>query len=65
MRKTINICDRCGREVKWLYSMPVIKIEGYNMEVYYCGEGCDDLPELCENCARKAISVFNEARTNK
>lgn len=51
MKKTIYICDRCKEEVKWVYQMPLLKIEGLNITVY---EGKN---ELCEKCARQLIAI--------
>lgn len=51
MKKMIYICDRCKEEVKWVYQMPLLKIEGLNINIY------DGRVELCEKCARQLIAI--------
>jgi hypothetical protein len=51
MKKMIYICDRCKEEVNWVYQMPLLKIEGLNINVY------DGKTELCEKCARQLIAI--------
>lgn len=51
MTKTIHICDKCKEEVKWVYQIPLLKIEGLNINIY------DGKTELCEKCARQLITI--------
>lgn len=55
MTKSIKICDRCGREVKWLYEMPRFSLEGLTIKFY------TPRFELCEDCARDAIATYYAA----
>ena len=54
MRITKLICDSCGKECKWLYTMPRLVVEGNNI-TFYNGK-----KELCEECARKCVKLYNE-----
>jgi hypothetical protein len=54
MKKTICICDRCKKEVDWLYKMPRLRVEGLNINIY------DGEVELCEKCARNLIAIKEE-----
>lgn len=60
MTKTIKICDRCGKECYWLFTVPIMHIKGYTLEI------CEDTPngtahnEFCEDCAQKAIDRIND-----
>lgn len=44
MTKTIKVCDKCNKEVKWLYKFPSIRKEGLTIHVD------DGKMELCESC---------------
>lgn len=59
MTKTIKICDKCKKEAKWLYPVPQIWIDGYNLKVIE-GE-----VELCKNCMRNLIDVINTFHNTK
>lgn len=48
MKRTICICDRCGKEVTWLYDIPTISVKGLVFEVDTQHKHC----ELCETCAK-------------
>lgn len=52
MTKIIKICDKCGKEVKWLYEIPEFRIEGLNINIYNGSQ------ELCEHCARKLVEMI-------
>lgn len=52
MRKEILICDVCHKEVKWLYDMPRIEVEGLTINFY------KSKTQACETCARAAISYY-------
>lgn len=52
MTKTIKICDICKKEVNWLYKIPWIYIEGYNIAFR------DENKELCEDCANKWVEYM-------
>lgn len=54
MTKRIKICDKCNKEVNWLYNAPKIWIEGYNLMMV---EG--NKVELCENCMRDLINIID------
>ena len=60
MTKTIKTCDRCGKEVSWLYKVPCIWIEGLNLTVK---EG--NRAELCEKCMRDLIHVIDRFHNSK
>lgn len=54
MTKTIKICDKCGKEVNWLYKFPLMHIKGLNLDVdnyiYH---------EMCEECAEEFVDMYN------
>lgn len=54
MTKTIKVCDKCNKEVEWLYKVPRIFIEGLNLTIK---EG--NKAELCENCMRNLIAMID------
>ena len=54
MKKTICICDRCKKEVDWLYQVPRLIVEDLNISIY------DGKVELCEKCARNLIAIKEE-----
>lgn len=51
MRKTICICDRCRKEVDWLYKVPRLVVECLNINIY------KSEVELCDKCARELIAI--------
>lgn len=53
MKINTYICDRCGKEVKWLYSMPKMMLEGLKISLYN-----DPKSELCKDCAEYVISEY-------
>lgn len=55
MTKTLKICDKCNKEVDWLYHVPRIWIEGYDLKIR---EG--NRTELCEDCMRNLIDIIDE-----
>lgn len=54
MTKTIKICDKCGKEVNWLYSFPLIRMEGLNLKFREHARH-----EMCEKCAKEFIEMYN------
>ena len=54
MKKTICICDRCKKEVDWVYTVPRLIVEGLNINIY------EGKVELCEKCARNLIALTEE-----
>ena len=60
MTKTIKICDKCNKEAEWLYSVPQIWIEGYNLTIR---EG--HKAELCEGCMRNLINIIDKFHKTK
>lgn len=54
MKKVIYVCDRCKKEVDWVYEMPRLIVEGLNIGVY------NGRTELCEKCARGLIAIKEE-----
>ena len=54
MRKVVYICDRCKKEVNWVYQVPRLKIEGLVITAY------EGKVELCEKCARGLIAIKEE-----
>lgn len=55
MTKHIHICDRCGKEVLCIYSMPRLILEGLKINLYN-----DKDNELCPNCAEYVISEYHK-----
>lgn len=53
MTKTIQICDRCKKEVSHLFDMPRLLCEGLLINAY------PSKVELCEVCAKQACAEFN------
>lgn len=55
MTKTVKICDKCGKECGWLFTVPFMHIKGLKLEFL------DDTPsgtannEYCEECTRKIV----------
>ena len=60
MTKTVKICDKCNKEVRWLYQVPRIQIVGYTLEIR---EG--NRAELCETCMHKLINIIDEFHETK
>lgn len=56
MTETIKICDSCGKRVNWLYDIPRLIVEGYNINEYPSNK------EICEHCARILCERFNSFR---
>lgn len=54
MTKVIYCCDRCKKEVDWVYNFPKILLQGKTINVYE-GE-----TELCAECARGCIDLIKE-----
>lgn len=54
MTKTIKICDKCKREVDWLYEIHRMSIKGLSIELYTY-----DKYDLCLECADKLIDMYN------
>lgn len=54
MTITKKICDSCGAEVEWLYTMPTIRIEGLNLTM-----DTENGRELCRECAKKLIKKYD------
>ena len=56
MTKMIKICDRCKKEVDWLYSFPMLNIAGLVLEQ-------PTQSELCSKCVRDIINIiYKEVR---
>ena len=53
MKKTIYVCDRCGKVVDWCYSMPRLILEGLKISLYN-----DPKSELCKDCSEYVISEY-------
>lgn len=60
MTKTIKICDKCNKEVGWLYPVPNICIEGYTLTIR---EG--HKAELCKDCMRDLINIIDKFHKTK
>ena len=60
MKKTIYVCDRCGKEVDWVYSMPRLILEGLKISLYN-----DPKSELCKGCAEYVISEYRRMAHEK
>lgn len=54
MTKTIKICDKCGKEVKWLYTFPIMRIKGLTLNV-----DNNARHEMCLDCANDFIDKYN------
>lgn len=54
MIKTINICDKCKKEVSWLFPYPKLSIAGFRLKI--------DLKEdsLCRSCLEKLIKSVED-----
>lgn len=63
MTKTVKICDMCGKECEWLYTLPILHIKGYKIDF------AEDTPmgtaknELCEECTKKVFDEYNKKIT--
>lgn len=55
MTKTIKICDKCGKEVGWLYTFPLLSIKGLNIQ---CNNYVQH--ELCKECAEDFIEKYDK-----
>lgn len=53
MTKTIQICDICKKDVNWLYEIPRLNMEGYQI-AFEKGKR-----ELCKDCAKKWVDYVN------
>lgn len=51
------ICDCCGREVKWLYDMPDLQLQGKVINVYD-----RETRQLCLDCATKVLYLYRNAK---
>lgn len=49
MKKVIKVCDRCKKNVNWLYDIPIYYIIGYKYEIRNPNEHY----ELCEDCTKE------------
>ena len=47
------MCDRCKQEVRWLYTVPWVHIEGLELKI---NEG---EKELCEHCMRGLCEIIS------
>lgn len=54
MTKTIRICDKCGREVDWLYEFHLMHIKGLRLEIEEYGKH-----DLCKECAEELVEKYN------
>ena len=54
MTKWTHICDKCRKEVDWLYEIPYYHIDGKVINVII---GRDQ--ELCKECAQSLIKTIN------
>ena len=54
---TKKICDSCGKEVKWLYDMPDVLIEGKTINVYD-----RTIRQLCIDCATKVLYLYRNLK---
>jgi hypothetical protein len=59
MTKTIKICDRCKKEVDWLYKIGRYHINGFNIEILP-----NNPQEICESCAREFVDLVNNFYKN-
>lgn len=60
MTKTIKICDKCGKECGWLFTVPYMHIRGLYLEFMDkdpCGKAQN---EYCEECTQKIIEKVND-----
>ena len=63
MTKTIKICDKCNKEVEWLYKVPHIRVMGLNLKVDTDSLG--NATELCEDCMQQLIDMIDTFHTHK
>lgn len=59
MTKTIKICDKCGREVNWLFEFHHVEIKGLRIELREY-----DKHDLCKECAEKFVDMYNNYAKN-
>ena len=54
MIKTIKVCDKCKKEIDWLYPYPRLFIEGFRLEI--------NLKEnsLCRSCLEKLVKMVED-----
>lgn len=60
MTKTTKICDKCDKEVAWLYKVPRIWIDGLTLTIK---EG--NKAELCKECMQDLINVIDKFHKDK
>lgn len=60
MTKTIKICDKCGKEVNWLYEFRLMRIKGLRLEIDEYGKH-----ELCKECAEVFLDMYNNYTNSK
>lgn len=65
MTKTIKICDKCGKECKWLYVVPFIYIKGLKLEISYDTPTGTANNEYCEECTHKIVAKIQDIVLNQ
>lgn len=63
MTKIINICDMCGKECEWLYTLPILNIKGKNIDIAENTPIGTAKNELCEECTKKVFDEYNKKIT--
>lgn len=53
MTKWIHICDKCKKEVDWLYEIPFYHIDGKVINAKVSNQ------ELCKKCAQELVDTIN------
>lgn len=64
MIKTIKICDKCGKETNWLYTVPFMHIQGLTLAYQDNTPNGTVKNEFCENCTRRIISKIDDIIIN-
>lgn len=54
MTKVIHTCDRCKKEVDWVYEFPKLLVQGNAINVY------EGKAELCKECAQGCIDLIKK-----
>lgn len=60
MTKTVKICDKCGKEKDWLFTVPIMCIKGLNLEFRENTPTGTAKNEYCVECTQKIIAKIND-----
>ena len=54
MTKTIKICDKCGKEVDWLFEIYLMKFKRRRVDYEE-----NDKYDLCTECTKELVEKYN------